>query len=461
MRQKLRYFAAIALLLSFIVMSSACSGFEDPDPRLLPSPVATVAPYLGVSTAHEAIVDPVSNVVPRPDPTIQFLLEEVSTQQLQAYVRTLESFGTRNSYSATEEFDRGIGAARRWIYSEFERVGNGRMLVEFQDFTMDYSGIPTTQRNIVATLPGNGRGNGVVVMGAHYDTRPRDLLDGESFAPGANDNAAGIALLLETARLLSSRQWNQTIVFVAFASEEQGTYGSRNFVQNAVLDGMNIIATLNFDVIGGEAGIPYSLRMFAQDLRQSNNGELGRYIEYIAGMYVPYFPITVIDSLDREGRYGDHREFISMGIPAVRFTQSVENPDLLNSVDDRWNRIDYNYHSSVVRMAVSVAANLLGGPSTPDTPLIFRTDPGNAVQVVWAVAGDAAGYVVSFRPLPMTTYPTFRYVRANQAGNVIFTDISPGIQYAVSLAAVDADGRLGDFTPEVLLDMSETTAASE
>ena len=452
-------FAGLILSL-VIVFSAACTAFDDPDPRPLPTSLATVPPYTGSRNTNEAVIDPVSDLVPKADDEVIRLMEEVSQQQLQVYVRTLENFGTRNTYSSQDEPDFGVGAARRWIFNEFDRVGNGNLLVTFDDFSMDYAGIRTEQRNVIATLPGT-RGTGVIILMAHYDTRPRSELDGETLAPGANDNASGIALLLETARILSSREWNQTIIFAAFAAEEQGTFGSRNYAQNAFLDGTNVIAAMNFDQVGGEDGIPFSIRMFAQDLQQSPNGELGRYIEYMAGLYQPFFPITVIDALDREGRYGDHREFVSLGIPSVRFTQSVEDPDLVNSGNDRWQRIDYDYHATVVRMVVAVSANLLGGPPTPDTPLIFDADQVEGVQVVWSAADNADGYVFSFRPLISPSYPTFRYVRANQAGNVIFTDLRPGVQYAVSMAGLSMDGRLGDFTPEVLLDLSREAAASD
>ncbi len=158
-----------------------------------------------------------------------------------AYVQTLEGFGTRNSFSAVDRDDYGIGAARRWIFSEFERVGNGRLDVAFDDFDLSYKGSQAEQRNIVATLPGKDPGNGVIIIMAHYDNRPQGDTDGFSRASGANDNASGVALLLETARIMSSREWNQTIKFVAIAAEEQGTFGSRHLAQNAFLDNVNVI----------------------------------------------------------------------------------------------------------------------------------------------------------------------------------------------------------------------------
>ena len=116
------------------------------------------------------------------------------------------------------------------------------MQVRFDDFLVSYNGLSSNQQNIVATLPGTSSHAGVIIIGAHYDSRTLDPVDGSSLAPGANDNASGVAILLELARVLSSRTWNQTVMFVAFAAEEQGRFGSRHFVQEMVLDGRIIDA---------------------------------------------------------------------------------------------------------------------------------------------------------------------------------------------------------------------------
>ena len=176
----------------------------------------------------------------------------------------------------------GVGAARRWIFSEFERVGNGRLEVRFEDFPFTFeNSFPTTQRNVVATLPGVSDHPGIIVIGAHYDSRLVSATDGTSIAPAANDNGSGIAMLLELARLMSSRTWNQTIVFVAFAAEEQKTAGSRYFVQNGLINGMQIDHAISADTVGGRVGIPQSLRLFAERIPVSPSGETARYIQYL------------------------------------------------------------------------------------------------------------------------------------------------------------------------------------
>lgn len=444
-------------LLIFGLILAGCGLMAGPQRPIIPTPIPTAPPLAQTLalTGGVTVVDPVSDLVPAVDPVIVRLLEQVSRQQLVAYVQTLENFYTRNSFSSTESETRGIGAVRRWIFAEFERVGNGRILVEYDDFDLNYAGFYAPQRNVVATLPGAGPGDGVVIIMAHYDTRPVEIADGVTRSPGANDNASGVALLLESARVLSAQSWSQTVIFVAMAAEEQNTAGSRHFAQNAYLANMNVLAAINYDAVGGRAGIPQYVRLFSPDLFSSPSGELARYYEYVGGMYLPTFPVVVINALDREGRYGDHREFVNAGMPAVRIIESEENPALLNSVLDTWTLVDYDYLRKVVQLNVAVLANMAGAPATPPRPTIAdMADPGSYL-LTWPIDLNAAGYAISFRPLSSPSYPPFRFVKGVAAGNVAFTDLDPNTTYAVSMAALDANGRLGDFSRELIIGPGE------
>lgn len=434
-----------------------------PQPQLvIPTPPAiTATPALIIpNAAGELVTDPVSDVVPTVDPAIESLITEVSQQQLMAYIRQLESFGTRNAFSDTQSETFGIGAARRWIFNEFVRVGNGRLTVEFQDFPLSYNGYTSDQSNVVATLPGKGEGNGVLVLMAHYDNRTPDVTDGFSRATGANDNGSGVALLIETARIMSSRDWNQTIIFLATAAEEQGSFGARYFAENAFLDGRNLISVLNYDAVGGRAGIPQHVRLFAMDFLTSIHGSLGRYYEYVGGLYLPTFPVVIYDALDREGRWGDHREFVAVGFPAVRVIESIEDPDLLNSNRDTWDLIDYNYLQRVVQLNVAVAANLAGGPHQPAPPIIASMAEPGTYLLTWPVTQDAAGYAISFRPLDSLYYPTFRFVKASHAGNVAITGLDPAVTYAVSIAALNERGLISGFSVEQIIGPGGTSLDS-
>ena len=323
--------------------------------------------------------NPSSSVVLGVDPDIAALMNAVSQQNLLAYVQTLESFRTRHTFSETQRDDIGIGAARRWIHDEFLRVNAGALQVTYDDFSNTFNGLTTSQRNVVATLPGISDDPGIIILTAHYDSRTIDPVDGEGASPGANDNGSGVALLIELARLMSSRPWNKTIMFVAFAAEEQGTFGSKHFVQDTLLNGRTFDAVLNNDVVGGRPGIPQSIRVFAPGFEDSNSRQLARYIELVAGLYLPTFGVELIEALDREGRFSDHREFINAGVAGVRLTESVEDTSVQHTGLDRSELLDYNYLRQVAQLNLVTAANLAGSPSTPPLPIITPMATGRIV----------------------------------------------------------------------------------
>jgi hypothetical protein len=458
---------ALPLLLKVVIvafLTAGCSLLEGPPSLVIPTPPAPPPPTIAVSQvgappASELVTDPVSDVVPTVDPVIDQLVQAVSQQQLMAYVRTLENFGTRNAFSDTTSETFGIGAARRWIFNEFTRVGNGRLQVALQEFPLTFAGYSAEQANVVATLPGKAANSNVIVIMAHYDNRPEGLTDGVSRSPGANDNASGVALLLESARILSSREWNQTMIFVAIAAEEQGTFGSRYFAQNAFLDGKNILAAINYDGVGGRAGIPQTVRVFSPSFLDSPSGSLARYYEYVGGLYLPTFPVLIYDALDREGRFGDHREFVDLGMPAIRIIESEEDPALLNSTLDTWDRIDYNYLQKIVQLNVAVVANIAGGPVPPLPPIVANMAEPGSYLLTWAVEPGAAGYAISFRPLDSPFYPPFRFVKGSNAGNVVLTGLDPAVTYAVSLAALNESGMVSTFSAEAIVGQGFATSS--
>ncbi|PIE81932.1 MAG: hypothetical protein CSA11_02120 [Chloroflexi bacterium] len=442
----------VSLLAMTALFLAGCGMLEEPERAPLPTPVPTARPFAeGLTPLPDLVTNPVSDVVPTVDPIVQLLIDRVSQQQLMGYIQTLEGFGTRNAFSDTESENFGIGAARQWLLDEFGRVGNGRLQVSFQEFPLYYNGLYAEQKNVVAVLPGQAENAGVVIIMAHYDNRPPEVTDGESKATGANDNGSGTALLLETARLLSSHEWNQTVIFLATSAEEQGTFGARHFAQNAFLDNMNIKAVINYDSVGGRPDIPRSIRLFAPDLAFSPSGQLARYYEYVGGLYVPDFGVNVIDALDREGRWGDQREFINIGLPAVRLTESIEDPDLINSLRDTWDNIDYDYLQKVVQLNVAVVANIAGAPAQPQAPVVQETEALGTYQLSWPVDQSSLGYAISFRPIDTPAHGAFHLVKTNQAGNVALTGWDPTVNYVVSLAALDENGRLSYFSPEMIV----------
>jgi hypothetical protein len=436
--------------LVVMVIGTGCSLLEGPQRPVIPTPIPPAAAEAVACAAGELVVDPRSDITPGIDPDIRALVNSASQQNLLAYVQTLESFGTRNTYSATDSESFGVGAARIWIFNEFVRVGGGRLQVEFDDFpVLNSGGVLYNQQNVVARLPGTGEHPGVVVLMAHYDSRTVDLTNGSSLAPGANDNASGIAVLLEVARLLSARSWSQDVVFAAFAAEEQEMLGSLHFVGDRMLDGWVIDAAINNDVVGGNPGIPQSIRVFTAGSDFEPPRQLAHYIELVSGYYLPAFAVNLENTVDRPGRFSDHMRFLDVGIPALRITQSIEDTTVQHTGLDRSDLIDYNYLLKVTQLNLVAVANMIGAPPAPVPPTVAPMADAGAYLVTWTPDPNAAGYAISFRPLGWPNYPPLVFVRQAQAGNVAITTLQPGTQYMVSMAAFTESGRLGLFSPEI------------
>ena len=393
-------------------------------------------------------------VVPTIDPDIQALLNEVSAQNLQAYVQTLEGFGTRHPFSETQSETYGVGAARRWIFSELETVGRGRLQVRYQDFTLNPAssgGFAVPQQNIIATLPGNGTYPGAIVLMAHYDSRNVDPFDGQISAPGATDNASGVAILLEVARLMSSRTWNQTVIFVAFAAEELQTQGSRHFVTASFSNNLQIDFALNSDIVGGQFTTPQAIRVFSPGPDLSVSRQFARYFHYLNHLYFPDFQVIVEDAEDRPQRYSDHREFFAVGIPALRLTEPDEDGSVQHTSRDTFDRLNYAYMSQVARLNLVALANLAGAPARPSAPAFAPMSVPGTYLVTWTRDDAAAGYVFSFRRPGIPHYEAFYYVSPEQAGNVLLSGLDPQASYAFSMAALSATGGLSGFSPEIVL----------
>lgn len=434
---------------SLLLLNLACSLLAGPPAIVIPTPPPTVPSFNVSAPSGEVVFDPVSDIVPAVDPVIQNLMNNVSQQQLLGYVQALEGFGTRSSFSVVDRQDWGVGAARLMIYNEFIRVGNGRLIVQFDDFPMNVNGLVTNQQNVIATLPGTSPHLGVIVLMAHYDSRTSDPFDGESRAPGANDNATGVAVLLETARLLSSQTWNQTVVFVAFAGEEQGRYGSNHFVSDKILSGWLIDSAFNNDIVGGRPGIPQSIRVFSPGPDTNPSRHLARYLDLVSGLYLPTFAITLEDGADRPDRYSDHMTFQNAGIPALRLTESLEDPNRQHNSRDTSDAIDYSYLMQVVQLNLVTVANAIGAPPVPQIPQVAPMADAGSYILTWPVDSLAAAYAISFRPLGQNEFAPFRFVNAAQAGNIAITGLDPTLSYALSIAAIDGNGRIGLFTAEI------------
>ena len=390
------------------------------------------------------------------DPQIAAALHEISGQRIQANVEKLVSFGTRLTISAQDPASiaagRGIGAAREWIKSEFERYSKdcgGCLEVKTDSFTeQPTERIPkaTEITNVYAVLQGADATNAkrIVLVTGHYDSLNSDTLDVNGDAPGANDDGSGTAVSLECARVLSKMKFPATIVFLTVAGEEQGLNGSRHFAKMAKDQGWDLEAVLNNDIVGGDksAEQDHSLvRVFSegvpaaateQDLRRirglggesdSGSRELARYIADVGGAYDVGVKPMLVFRLDRFLRGGDHYSFNQQGFAAVRFTEFREdfhhqhqNVRTENGIEygDLLKFVDYDYVAHVARLNAATLASLASAPAPPANVHIVTKHLENDTTLTWEASpgGLATGYEVLWRA---TTSPDWE--QAQKVGN--------------------------------------------
>ena len=445
---RLKHRSALLLLLILFV-AAGCSLLEPP-----PRPVVPTADISAVESDNAVAFNSLRTdagtadvAVPVVDQAIVGLMEQASRQNLYAYVQTLQNFGTRHTLSPREQEEAGIGAAARWIFEEFERVGAGRLQVAFHEFPFDFGGRVTTQQNIIARLPGEGDHNGLIVLTAYYDSRGSDPNDPTAPAPGANNNASGVALLLEAARLLSARGWQQEIVFIAFAAGEQDFFGSRRYVQESMLDGVVFDAAINVEAVGGSPAVPRSMLIFASP-DVPGAAQLARYFVLITNLYMSNFPVEHRPMLDRQGRSGDQAAFAAAGVPAIKITESQEASSLRHTASDTADRLDYDYLVQMTQLVVAAVANMAASPPVASAPAVAAMAAEGTYLLSWAPHPRAASYAVAFR-IQASEERVLRYIGAAEGGEVVLTGLNPGYDYAISVAPIDSAGHIGLFSEEV------------
>jgi hypothetical protein len=433
---------AVAPPVDVAVPPDAPPGFTPPAD--IPQP--TVRPALSVS----------ADGPPATDPEIVALMRQVSASRLRSDVKRLVGFGTRHSLSATDDRRRGVGATRNWLAEAFApaSVGSGsQVVVQRESFALDFGGRVSGQENIMATLTGIGRRKRLVYVGAHYDSRVVDLADGEADAPGADDNASGVAGLLELARVLGARQWDASIRLVAFAAEEQGMHGSRHHAPGARDMGLPIEAMLNLDIIGGGSDaqgntVSDRLRVFSADPDGGPSRQLARHVAMMAQRYGP-IGAEIVPRSDREGRESDHQPFAEAGFAAARLISATEDLTRQHDPSDTLERLDARYHADVVRLAVALTANLALAPTAPtEAPeLALAANQTSSLRMIPPAVADArvAGHWMAWRLVEEAAYREWRW----SAGEPLLIEGLPsGSVVAVAAAASDDAGHTSRFGPE-------------
>jgi hypothetical protein len=373
------------------------------------------------------------------DPKIAAALKEVSSARIQANIEKLVSFGTRLTLSAQDPASisagRGIGAAREWIKSEFERYSKdcgGCLGVKTDSFTgapADRIPQPTQIINVYGVLKGSELESAkrIVLVTGHYDSRNSDTFDVKGDAPGANDDASGTAVSLECARVLSKLKFPATIIFLTVAGEEQGLNGSAHFAKTAKEQGWNLEAVLNNDIVGGNKdpdqdrsvvrvfseGVPAAadekqLRLIRNLGGESDSPsrELGRYIAEVGRAYDSGIKPLLIFRLDRYLRGGDHYSFNQQGFAAVRFTEFRENFTRQHQNVRTENGIEYgdlpkfvnfDYVAKVARLNAATLASLASGPAPPTNVRLVTANLENDSTLKWEPSHGATAYEIVWR----------------------------------------------------------------
>lgn len=415
---------------------------------------------------------------PSTPPSVDLRLHEIGTapsaRRIEADIRTLVSFGTRNTLSDTLSSTRGIGAARRWIKAQFDSISRecGGCLEVFYVARTDTvrGGREVNVVNVVAIQRGTTHPNRYVIMTGDIDSRASNTLDGETDAPGANDNASGMAGTIEAARVLTKYRFPSSIAYVGLSGEEQGLWGGRAVADRAVAEGWEIAAVLNNDMIGNVRGITgivdnRSFRIFSEPTQSGVDNQrwntriyggevdgpsrqLARYIARVAEQYVPHVEPMLVYRLDRFGRGGHHRPFNDAGFPGVRIMETHEHyhrqhQDIRTengiAYGDVIEYVDFDYAAKLTAVNAVTLAALAWAPPAPTNVRI-----GGAVQASTTLAWDAvdsptlAGYKVYWR---LTTDPQWRWSRWVPRDSTRFTLENVVIDnYYFGVAAVGTDG---------------------
>jgi hypothetical protein len=391
------------------------------------------------------------------DPQIKAALSEISPGQIQSDIEKLVSFQTRSTISAQDAASiskgQGIGAAREWIKSEFERYSrecSGCLEVKTDTFTQPVSErvpSPAVLTNIYAVLKGTNPEDAkrIVLVTGHYDSRNSDPLDKTGFAPGANDDASGTSVSLECARVLSKLKFPGTIIFLTVPGEEQGLYGSKHFAELAKAQGWQIEAVLNNDIVSGNQSAgqdPKAVRLFSESIPEhpsesqlrmlsasggendSPSRELARYVAQTARTYATQVSPLLEFRRDRYLRGGDHISFNEAGFPAVRFTEFQENYSHQHQNVRSENGIEYgdlpkfvnfDYVANVARLNAATLAALAAAPGPPLNVRVETKQLVNDSTLSWDAPTDgrAAGYRVLWRA---TNAPDWEH--SQSVGNV-------------------------------------------
>ncbi|MDT0621924.1 M28 family peptidase [Croceitalea vernalis] len=410
------------------------------------------------------------------DSRIYDIINAVSAERIEADITTLANFGTRHTLSDTVSQTRGIGAARRWIKSEFDKISNDCADCLEVFYQKDFVEKGTNGRivndvwvvNVVAIKRGTKHPNRFIIMSGDIDSRVSDPTNFTSDSPGANDNASGMAGTIEAARVLSKYDFESSIIFVGLSGEEQGLFGGKGLAAYAKENEWNIVGILNNDMIGNIKGVDgvvsnRDFRIFSEPVpvtetekqrnaRRFYGGEvdgvsrqLARYVHKTVKTYMPEMNPTMIYRLDRFGRGGHHRPFNDAGYAGIRIMESHENYTQQHqdirvedgiAYGDVLEHVNFEYAKKLTAVNAINLASIAWAPPGPE-----KVEIGGIVRPAakfkWSPVEGAIGYKIYWRETTSPTWDNYKFVRNT---NIFTLDGIVIDNYFFGIAAIGEDG---------------------
>ncbi len=383
------------------------------------------------------------------DTKIYDIINNISAERIKKDIDILANFGTRHTLSDTVSNTRGIGAARRWIRKEFETISkdcNNCLQVFYQK---DLVKKGANQRiikdvwvvNVIAIQKGIKNPDNYIIMSGDIDSRISDANNYTDDAPGANDNASGMASAIEAARVLSKYKFDNSIIYAGLSGEEQGLFGGRGLAKYAKEREWNIAGIINNDMIGNIKGADgiidnRTFRIFSEPVpptetekerrvRRFYGGEvdgisrqLARYVYKTTKTYMPEMNPKMIYRLDRFGRGGHHRPFNDAGFAGIRimethenYTQQHQDVRTENGIEygDRFKFVNFEYAKKLTAVNAVNLASIASAPLSPQNVKIGGIVEASA-RFIWDKVNGAKGYKIYWRDTTSPTWDYFKYV---------------------------------------------------
>lgn len=436
---------AVFILLVIILMTAAANSTAAQDP--LEPPAGKPSPKL----------------LPRPSDRVA--RAQVDEKSMRATIEELVSCGTRNSISSWDNPKRGAGCARDKIVARFtaiSKASGGRLQVVVDKFQAKSSRTPglVPMENVYAILPGHDTtlGKTAIVVSGHFDSIPSNPVDTQTDAPGADDDASGTDVSLECARLLAGGSYRATLVFATVSGEEQGLLGGTRLLEYLRENAYTVGAMLDNDIVGADfsTGAPHRVRLFSgggPDGIDAPSRELARAVEEIDGQPA----IRLIFRHDRLGRGGDHQPFVDAGLPAVRFTEPLEDyhhehqtPRVEDGVEfgDQIKFLNFEFLGNVAWDDAEVLRELALAPAPPGNVTLSGAVTPDA-KINWTAPDDPerAGFEILWRETTDPRWSVFDF--SENAGETVLKGVSTDNHFF----AVRSVGRNGARTIAVAAEL--------